>query len=220
VVMPGPLRSTELARKARERLPAIAVLFTSGYTDNAIVHSGRLDEGIELLSKPYTHEALARKVRHVLYTQNPRAVLDAEALLLDPPSAAEGIDRFAIPVRLRILLVEDDELIRVSTAELLRHFDLDILEAEGEYDAKRILDEHPVDVMLTDVGLAGKSGVDLAMEVVQVRPALRVIFLTGYELVLTPEQRQVLPHAIMLRKPYDPLDLIDALKTSARQEVR
>ena len=39
VVMPGPMRSTELARKARERLPDVAVLFTSGYTENAIVHS-------------------------------------------------------------------------------------------------------------------------------------------------------------------------------------
>ncbi len=45
VVMPGALRSPELALKARERLPDIAVLFTSGYTDNAIVHAGRLDEG-------------------------------------------------------------------------------------------------------------------------------------------------------------------------------
>ena len=61
VVMPGPLRSPELARKAQERLPRLAVLFTSGYTDNAIVHGGRLDEGIELLSKPYTREAMARK---------------------------------------------------------------------------------------------------------------------------------------------------------------
>jgi CheY-like chemotaxis protein len=66
VVMPGTLKSPELARKARERLPGIAVLFTSGYTENAIVHGGRLDAGVELLSKPYTREALARKVRHVL----------------------------------------------------------------------------------------------------------------------------------------------------------
>ena len=66
VVMPGPLRSPELARKARERLPDIAVLFTSGYTENAIVHGGRLDAGVELLSKPYSREALARKIRQVL----------------------------------------------------------------------------------------------------------------------------------------------------------
>ena len=66
VVMPGPLRSPELARRAKERLPQLAVLFTSGYTENAIVHHGRLDPGVELLSKPYTREALARKVRYVL----------------------------------------------------------------------------------------------------------------------------------------------------------
>ncbi len=66
VVMPGKLRSPELARKARERLPNIAVLFTSGYTENAIVHGGRLDAGVELLPKPYTREALAQKIRRVL----------------------------------------------------------------------------------------------------------------------------------------------------------
>jgi CheY-like chemotaxis protein len=66
VVMPGTLKSPELARKARERLPQLSVLFTSGYTENSIVHSGRLDEGVELLSKPYTREALARRIRHVL----------------------------------------------------------------------------------------------------------------------------------------------------------
>ena len=69
VVMPGPLRSPELARMARQRLPSLAVLFTSGYTENAIVHGGRLDRGVELLSKPYTREALARKIRHVLANQ-------------------------------------------------------------------------------------------------------------------------------------------------------
>jgi CheY-like chemotaxis protein len=73
VVMPGPVRSPELARQARARLPKVAVLFTSGYTDNAIVHGGRLDQGIDLLSKPYTREALARKIRQVLRNQQRRA---------------------------------------------------------------------------------------------------------------------------------------------------
>jgi signal transduction histidine kinase/ActR/RegA family two-component response regulator len=66
VVMPGRLKSPELADKARERLPGIAVLFTSGYAQNAIVHGGRLDPGVELLPKPYTAQALASKVRAVL----------------------------------------------------------------------------------------------------------------------------------------------------------
>ena len=66
VVMPGPMHSRDLVRKAKERLPGMAVLFTSGYTENAIVHGGRLDEGVELLNKPYTRQDLARRVRQCL----------------------------------------------------------------------------------------------------------------------------------------------------------
>jgi len=66
VVMPGPLRSPELARKARLVQPNIEVLFTSGYTENSIVHGGRLDAGVALLSKPYAREDLARKLRQML----------------------------------------------------------------------------------------------------------------------------------------------------------
>jgi PAS domain S-box-containing protein len=66
VVMPGPLRSPELARKARERIPGIGVLFTSGYTENAIVHGGRLDPGVNLLTKPYTKQVLADRIRTAL----------------------------------------------------------------------------------------------------------------------------------------------------------
>ncbi|HLZ82627.1 MAG TPA: response regulator, partial [Caulobacteraceae bacterium] len=66
VVMPGELRSADLARKAQELVPGLPVLFTSGYTENAIVHGGRLDPGVELLPKPYTREALARKIRQLL----------------------------------------------------------------------------------------------------------------------------------------------------------
>ncbi len=69
VVMPGTLRTPELARKAREKQPHIAVLFTSGYTQNAIVHGGRLDAGVALISKPYTQEALALKMREVFDRQ-------------------------------------------------------------------------------------------------------------------------------------------------------
>lgn len=66
VVMPGPMRSPELARKAVERIPDIAVLFTSGYTENAIVHGGRLDPEVNLLSKPYTRHQLASRIRDAL----------------------------------------------------------------------------------------------------------------------------------------------------------
>jgi PAS domain S-box-containing protein len=66
VVMPGGLRGPELAAEARKLYPALRVLYTSGYTENAIVHHGRLDPGIHLLSKPYRRHDLALKLRQAL----------------------------------------------------------------------------------------------------------------------------------------------------------
>jgi len=66
VVMPGGLNGRQLADEALRRRPDLKILFTTGYTQNAIVHHGRLDPGVELLGKPFTRVALARKVRAVL----------------------------------------------------------------------------------------------------------------------------------------------------------
>ncbi len=66
VVMPGPMNGRQLADVALQRRPKLRVLFTSGYTENAIVHHGRLDPGVLLLAKPYRKSDLARMVRAAL----------------------------------------------------------------------------------------------------------------------------------------------------------
>lgn len=66
VVMPGGMNGRELADVALRRRPDLRVLFTSGYTEDAIVHQGRLDPGVNLLGKPYRRVDLAEKVRRVL----------------------------------------------------------------------------------------------------------------------------------------------------------
>ena len=66
VIMPGGPNGPELARLARQQFPGLPVLYTSGYTENAIVHQGRLDPGVHLLEKPYHRGDLARKVRDAL----------------------------------------------------------------------------------------------------------------------------------------------------------
>ena len=73
VIMPGAISCTELAAMARVRHPDIGVLFTSGYTENAVTHNGKLDEGVTLLNKPYAREELAGAVRKLLSSRSSAA---------------------------------------------------------------------------------------------------------------------------------------------------
>jgi signal transduction histidine kinase/CHASE3 domain sensor protein len=66
VIMPGGMTGRQLADEITKRRPGMKVLYTSGYTDNAIVHHGRLDEGVLLLTKPYRRTQLAQMVRRAL----------------------------------------------------------------------------------------------------------------------------------------------------------
>lgn len=187
VVMPGPLRSPDLARKAKERLPDLAVLFTSGYTDNAIVHGGRLDADIELLSKPYTREQLARKLRHVIRKQGV-----AEPL----PSSIQ-----------RVLFVEDDDLLRGTTTDLLRLLGFRVYPASTAGEALAVLEESPVDVVMTDHGLPDVTGLQLAEQIRQRLPQMPILIASGHDLAVPAE----MPRLALLPKPYNAQELKQAL---------
>ncbi|WP_340647479.1 ATP-binding protein [Phenylobacterium sp.] len=66
VVLPGVMHGGKLAEEVRKLRPSVRILFTSGYTRNAIVHNGRLDPGVQLITKPFTYEELADQVRRAL----------------------------------------------------------------------------------------------------------------------------------------------------------
>ena len=72
VIMPG-LNGRQLADEVLRRRPSCKLLFTSGYTENAIIHHGRLDPGVLLLAKPYRKSDLARMIRQALGATNQRA---------------------------------------------------------------------------------------------------------------------------------------------------
>jgi signal transduction histidine kinase/CheY-like chemotaxis protein len=87
VIMPGGINGRQLADTVTLRRPSVKVLYTSGYTENAIVHHGRLDAGVLLLAKPYRRADLARMVRAALEQD----AADASV----PPDAAWRIDGVA-----------------------------------------------------------------------------------------------------------------------------
>jgi signal transduction histidine kinase len=66
VIMPGAMNGRQLATELERKKPGLKVLFTSGYTENAIIHHGRLDSGVLLLAKPYRKSDLARMIRRAL----------------------------------------------------------------------------------------------------------------------------------------------------------
>ncbi|QWT19417.1 response regulator [Bacillus sp. NP157] len=202
VVMPGPLKSPELARKARERVPGIAVLFTSGYTENSIVHGGRLDEGVDLLSKPYTRETLGRKLRQLLAgpaQPNPGTRMTPQAPATPTPPAIRV---------LRILVVEDDWLVRTTVVEMLQLRGHEVFEAGDGMRALEILDAETVDVLVTDVSLPGMSGVELVAAVRVRFPGLAAVYATGHAGAVEAD-----PRTQVLVKPYGSDALIEALGT-------
>ncbi|MBB6503351.1 putative addiction module CopG family antidote [Sphingomonas endophytica] len=209
VVMPGTLKSPELARKARERLPDIAVLFTSGYTENSIVHGGRLDAGLELLSKPYTREALARKVRHVLGNQGQRRESVAPR--------AQPLPRAVMPAEARrtILLVEDDALIRGATAEVLQEAGHVVVDAASAEEAMAALQTAPIDVLVTDVHLPGTSGLELAARAAELHPGIRIVVASGDIGAVEVEE----PNMHLLAKPYSARELLAVLVGQVERET-
>jgi CheY-like chemotaxis protein len=66
VIMPKGINGFELSSEVAKRCPGTKVLFTSGYTDSAMIHQGQLDGGVLLLPKPYRRSQLARMVRMAL----------------------------------------------------------------------------------------------------------------------------------------------------------
>ena len=152
VVMPGPVKSRDLAREALKLRPDLPVLFTSGYTDNAIVHHGRLDEGVQLLSKPYSRDDLARRIRGLLHAAQPV-----------------------------VLVVEDDPLVRMAAVDMVATLGFTPVQAADAAEALAILGgKGRVDILFTDIGLPGMRGPELAAKAAELRPGLKVVFASGY----------------------------------------
>ncbi|WP_241665247.1 response regulator [Teichococcus oryzae] len=213
VVMPGPVRAPDLARQVQALQPHAAVLFTSGYTENAIVHGGRLDPGVNLLSKPYRREDLARKVRHTL--NNRRQELTALAQTRLPPPLAHPAPGLKPLAGKRVLLVEDDPLILMDSEDLLAALGFHVISARDGRSALREMERHQVDLLFTDIGLPGMSGVVLAQEARQRVPDLRVVFASGYG---AAEAARAVPGSVFLTKPYRAATVEAAMRRALEPE--
>jgi signal transduction histidine kinase/DNA-binding response OmpR family regulator len=171
VVMPGPIRSPELARRAKAMQPRMEVLFTSGYTENAIVHGGRLDPGVALLSKPYRRNDLARKIRQILADRE-QADRPNGAL---PEDSRSSTDARLARQRLRVLVVEDETQSVTPTTDLILFLGHAVTSADTAETALKLIDGYPFDVLLTDIEPVGMTGPELA-RLARRKQSLGVVF--------------------------------------------
>ena len=186
VVMPGSFGATELAHAARSMLPWIAVLFTTGYTDNPQLLAELLEPGAKLLRKPWTRSVLADAIRQALRTAPTERVRQA-------PSQ-----------RLRVLLVEDEPLVRETTAELLGAMGHSVRATGSAAEARQAASD--ADLVIADAGLPDADGARLVSEFLRERPGLPTIIVSGREARVISD-----PGVVWLEKPFDEAQLRQAI---------
>jgi PAS domain S-box-containing protein len=154
VGLPGGMNGRQLADEARRRRPQLKVLFTTGYARNAIVHDGRLDPGVELITKPYTQAALSTKLRDIIdFSEGPS----------------------------RILLVEDEPLIQMLAVEFLEDAGLKVDTAGTAREAlsKLALISGRFAAVVVDIGLPDRAGDELIREIRSMDSSLPIVVASG-----------------------------------------
>ncbi|WP_413990900.1 response regulator [Labrys okinawensis] len=105
--------------------------------------------------------------------------------------------------RKTILVIEDERMVQMLVVDILNDLGYSTLEARDANTALPILESgQTIDLMVTDIGLPGMSGWDLARRARESRPALKILFLTGYENEQSPELDRDGSHDVMA-KPFD-----------------
>ncbi len=114
----------------------------------------------------------------------------------------------------RILLVEDEGLIRLITADILRAEGFDVTEAWDSVEAARLLDGiGGFDALLTDVRMPGLGdGIDVAVHARRRNPDISVLILSGYAPNLRDRLAALAPAAAYIGKPYDLADVMQVLR--------
>jgi signal transduction histidine kinase/CheY-like chemotaxis protein len=188
--LPGGIDGRILAERARRLRPSLKVVITTAYAASALIHDGRLDPGVDLLSKPFTFSALAARIRGVL----------------DRPSVPEG--------PMRILVVEDELLVRMLVVEALSDRGCLIVEAATfEEGVKQFRDlGHGLAGAIIDLGLPDRPGDDLVREIRASMPDLPILLATGYGNDTIRERLAQDSRLQLLSKPFDPESIATAFE--------
>ena len=119
---------------------------------------------------------------------------------------------------LRVLLVEDEALIRLVTAEMLRDEGFEVFEARNGDEARALLnDPDGFDVLFTDVQMPGTlDGIDVALHARRRHPAIPVLVVSGYAANIMRRLSGLQPPAVFISKPYSLAEVLGVLRRLTR----
>ena len=153
VVMPG-MTGRELAEHLSPARPSMKVLYMSGYAEDVIANRGLLDPGLLYIAKPFAPRALAQKVR-------------------------EALGSTAVRAAARILVVDDERGVRTFLQEVLADAGYAVLVAEDGEQAMKMVRAQCFDLVLTDLVMPEKEGIEIIRSMRQELPELKIIAMSG-----------------------------------------
>ena len=205
VVMPRARSRLPISISMVRRLrPRMAILLTSGYARDLIPAEYR--DVLPMIAKPYKSQDLSAKIRTTLSARRSTApAANPEAMPAAAAPRPSGRPR-------RILLVEDEVVLRMSTTDMLERLDCFVSGVGSGEQALELLGRGAsYDLMVTDLGLPGMSGEELAARVRASYPGLPVIIASGYGRAAGQAEG-----VHFISKPYSSIDLQQALDHAAR----
>jgi signal transduction histidine kinase/CheY-like chemotaxis protein len=188
--LPGGIDGRILAERAKTLRPSLRIVITTAYAASALIHDGRLDPGVDLLSKPFTFAALAARIREAL----------------DRSPSEDG------PTR--ILVVEDESLVRMLVVDALAEHGYSTVEAANFQEGVKAFHDNVEDVAaaIIDLGLPDKPGDELVREIRASRPDIPILLATGYAAETIQERLPQDACLQVLSKPFDPDNMVAALR--------
>ena len=224
VIMPGKMNGRQLAEELAKRRSPLKVLFTSGYTENAIIHHGRLDPGVLLLAKPYRKSELARMLRRALDAPTHCPLRDAEPLKSQAISTMSGsTDHNSEKPYIRSAFVlDDDPRIGVVVCKVLEAVGVAPRQFTSPGPFLTELQESPPDIIFLDLSLGQSDAIEVIRHLESNKYKGKLLLISGHDETTLNEITQIgekrgLAMLPPLKKPFRPADIKQRLSSNATE---
>ncbi|GGD17057.1 response regulator [Aquisalinus flavus] len=186
VGLPDGMNGRQLSDEACSRRPDLKVLYTTGYARNAIIHDGRLDQGLHLVTKPFTYEEAGFAMEEAMRTKTQAR---------------------------KILIVEDEGLILADLVMQMEDFGIPTLEAVNGKKAEEIArrERSALRAVVVDLGLPDMRGDALTEKLLAMDPSLKIVIASGYAPGEVRTKFAGDSRVTFVEKPYNAKALLDAL---------